>query len=233
MPRLMPLALLGAALLLVALFRLGSGGVRPALASPGCDVVKTGLSAEEENFLTAINAERAAKGVAALKASPALSQAAAWKSADSSAGPPPALSHYDSTGRDPGKRFRDCGYPPSYWGENILYGAPTALYAFQLWKTSSDHYKNMVDPRFQVIGIAQKGLAWTTDFGSYDDSAAPWPGGGATATASASASPPATATATPTRTATPTPTVTPSPTPEPVGGSFTLTIPALSRDDSE
>lgn len=229
MPRMMPLAALGAALLLLALFRLGGGGARPALASPGCDVVKSGLSAEEESFLTAINAERAAKGVAPLKASPTLSQAAAWKSADASAGPPPALSHYDSFGRDPGKRFRDCGYPPSYWGENILYGAPTGLYSFQLFKSDLPHYQNMVDPRFKVIGIAQKGLAWTTDFGSYDDSAEPWPsGGGSTATASASASATvtATATATPTRTATPTPTPTPEPTP------FTLTIPALSRDDT-
>ena len=167
-----PLALAGGMLMLgVALMGLRFPEASPASAITNCATNEADLTAEEQAMLAGINAERAAVGAPALKASPSLNQAAAWKSADSSASGP-GFSHTDSLGRTPSMRVRDCGYP-SWVGENVAYGYPSAAATLAAWMGSPGHRANILNASYRVIGIGQHEWAWTTDFGSFDDSGGP------------------------------------------------------------
>ncbi|MBI5949337.1 MAG: CAP domain-containing protein [Chloroflexi bacterium] len=186
-------ALLG--FLALALAALSPGGPNRAFALVNCDTATAGIDAQEQQLLVLINEARAASGAVALKFSPNLNRAAAWKSADSSASGS-GFSHTDSLGRTLGPRLRDCGYAGTGAGENILWGTSDPRTAFDMWMDSSGHRANILTAAYRVIGIGRVGGNWTTDFGVYDDSAA--------------ADTPTTA---PPPTPTPTPTVAPTPPP--------------------
>ena len=70
----------------------------------------------------------------------------------------------------------DFGYNYNTWkGENLSAGTDTATYAFELWRDSSGHNSNMLNPNFGVIGVARtyesdstNGWYWTADFGGFD-----------------------------------------------------------------
>lgn len=220
------------------------GGTPNANALTNCDTTEAGITAAEQQMLTLINGARASAGVQALKLSPNLNRAAAWKSADPSAtgsgGFP--FSHTDSLGRSPYTRAPDCGYATGA-AENIAYGSTDALTIFNMWMASSGHRANILMASYVVIGIGQHGTAWTTDFGYIDDSgasaSAPPP---ATATQPAStATQPVATTTQPASTATqpaPTATNTPAATPTPAATSqpaanprpFHATVPQLMHD---
>ncbi len=205
-----------------------------ARALTNCTTSEAGVTPEEQNMLSLFNGARAAAGVGPLKFSPTLNRAAAWKSADPSA-LPPAFSHTDSLGRDPFTRMADCGYPPSYQGENIAYGSTSSQAIFDLWMGSPGHRANILSANYTVAGIGQHGTAWTADFGSVDDSGSggsptntPTPTSTNTPTPTHTPTQPGsptptgtstpTSTPTPTSTSTPTPTNTPTSTPTPPGG---------------
>ena len=177
--------------LLLALFAVGllpRGGAHVS-ALTNCTTSEDGMNAAEEQMLVLINGARASAGLTSLKLSPNLNRAAAWKSADNgSNGLGAGFSHTDSLGRTPVQRAQDCGYATGA-AENIAYGSTGAETIFGMWMGSAGHKQNILYPTYKVIGIGQHGSAWTTDFGSVDDSGATSP-------------PPATAT--PTKTATPT-----------------------------
>lgn len=139
------------------------------------------LDAEEQAFLTEINTYRQRNGLAPLKLSPTLTAAAKWMSADMAA--KNYFNHTDSLGRDAFSRSKAFGYTYStYWGENIAAGNASAANTMVQWKNSPGHNANMLNASYKVIGIGRAyGAAstyrwyWTTDFGGYDDSAAPTP----------------------------------------------------------
>lgn len=148
----------------------------PASAITNCTppAGEAGLNATEQQLLAAINNLRANppagfSAVPALKNSPTLSQAAAWKSFDSSASGA-GFSHTDSLGRSPGQRAADCGHPSGV-GENIAYGYGSVQSVMAAWIASPGHLNNMLLPYYKVVGIGlASGGRWTTDFSAHDDS---------------------------------------------------------------
>ncbi len=207
----------------VALGLVAASGIwqpRRAHALTNCTTTEDGLNGDELQMLALINNARATAGAPALKPSPNLNRAAAWKSTDQTT--MPALSHTDSLGRLPSPRASDCGYPGGA-AENIALGFPGVQATFDAWMSSSGHRANILNVSYVVIGIGEHGVSWTLDFGLRDDS-----GGGAppptTAPPLASAQPSNTppATNTPLPTTTPLPTATPSQAPPSAGITLEL-----------
>lgn len=134
---------------------------------------------EERAFCKTINVYRAQNGVPALRLSVALTKAAEWMSADMARND--SLDHTDSLGRSFSRRISAFGYSGATRGENIAGGSPgTAAMMFSMWKGSSQHRKNMLNPSFKVIGIGRAyrassmlGWYWTTDFGGTVDRTIP------------------------------------------------------------
>ena len=180
-----------AGFLLLALFAVGTlpRGGTGAAALTNCTTTEDGINAAEQQMLTLINDARTAAGMGALKFSPNLNRAAAWKSADSgSNGLGSGFSHTDSLGRLPTARAQDCGYA-SGAAENIAYGYTSPDAIFGMWMGSSGHKANILMASYKVIGIGQHGSAWTTDFGYQDDSGAFSPVSTSTPTRTPSATP--------------------------------------------
>lgn len=170
----------------------------PAAALTDCDTTSAEMNAAENQMLLLVNGARATAGLAALKSSPGLNRAAAWKSADPSA-TGSGLSHTDSLGRDYLTRFRECGYGGG-GGEDIAYGYGAAQATFDAWMGSPGHRANILGS-YKMIGLGQVGSAWTADFGNFDDSGTSNP----PATATSTRVPPTTPTPTSIATATSTP----------------------------
>ena len=212
-----------AGLLLLTLFALGAlpRGGSSASALTNCTTSEEGITAAEQQMLRLINDARTAAGVGALKFSPNLNRAAAWKSADSgSNGLGSGFSHTDSLGRDPVRnparpnvatRPEDCGYGTGA-AENIAYGSTSPDVIFGMWMGSSGHKANILMASYKVIGIGQHGSAWTTDFGYFDDSGSVSPPPATNTPINTPTTPAATAgsAATPTSTAIPAATSTPT-----------------------
>jgi hypothetical protein len=94
-------------------------------------------------------------------------------------------SSYFPDGSEPWDRMVLSGYdyPDSYRAENLAAGYETAEEAFQAWRESPGHNRNMLDGNQRVIGIARLetggsefGWYWTTDFGSEQDPTSHAPG---------------------------------------------------------
>jgi uncharacterized protein YkwD len=80
--------------------------------------------------------------------------------------------HRGSDGSQPKDRVISAGYQPQLTGENIAFGPESAEEAVAGWLASPGHCANIMDPRFQHIGV---GLAtgrgrgqiyWVQDFGA-------------------------------------------------------------------
>ena len=152
-------------ILLFACLALASGEVRAQVS----------LDGEEQAFLRMINDYRVANGLTPLVASPGLSSSARWMSIDMAQ--KNYFSHTDSLGRDPFTRMKAFGYTYNTWlGENLAAGYADAASTFNQFRGSPAHNDNMLNPNFQVIGIARATNSsslyrtyWTTDFGGYND----------------------------------------------------------------
>jgi uncharacterized protein YkwD len=75
--------------------------------------------------------------------------------------------HRDLAGNSPADRVRAVGYQESLVGENIAYGPETADEVVRGWLDSPGHCENIMNPRFEVMGIAysqgrsaKHGLYW-------------------------------------------------------------------------
>ena len=157
------------------------------LALPAAAWGDPSLDAEEIEFLRLINEYRALNGAPCLSPSPTMNEAADYMSRVmgeqgffSHQEPPCDATGSDCTGRDPFDRIEFFGHVG--WtaaGENIAAGYPTAAKAFEGWRNSPGHDKNMREPAFTAIGIARVqvpgskfGVYWTTDFSNLVDG--PW-----------------------------------------------------------
>ena len=137
------------------------------------------LDNEETAVLDLINQYRASNGLGTLALNGTLNNAARWMSEDMATSN--YFSHTDSLGRDPFVRLSDFGYTYNTWkGENLAAGIDSSTQAFDLWKGSPGHNANMLNPNFNVIGIARAysasstfGWYWATDFGGQADIAPP------------------------------------------------------------
>jgi uncharacterized protein YkwD len=184
-----------------------AAGAIAAAAQPAPITASTTLDAEEQLFVSLINQYRQQNGLNTLSIDTSLQNAAEWMSTDM--GVNNYFSHTDSLGRDPFVRMNAFGYNYNTWkGENIAAGTSSAQVAFNLWKGSSGHNANMLNPNYKVMGIARDdtpgsgyGWYWTNDFGGYVVPGTPTP-------------PPAT----------PSPTPSPAPNSDADGDGFTYSV---------
>ncbi len=212
------------ALAALALVAAGTGSFRQATvyAAGDCTVADTTFDAEERRFAELINQYRAQNSLPALTVSVNLNRESSWLAKDMA--DKNYFSHTDSLGRSPEVRGADCGTKPLI-GENIAAGTTrdTAQEAFDAWKASDGHNKNMLNSGYKQIGIARYyrsgstyGWYWVTDFSLNTDGTNAMTGGTTPPTTSTptktptSTAPTATPTKTPTSTA---PTSTPTKTP--------------------
>jgi uncharacterized protein YkwD len=79
--------------------------------------------------------------------------------------------HRGSDGSEPRDRVRRAGYPSRLTGENIALGPESAEEVVAGWLHSPGHCANIMDPRFQDIGVGlavgrRRGqIYWVQDFG--------------------------------------------------------------------
>lgn len=138
------------------------------------------LDAEEKACVALINKYRAENKLSPLKVSVKLTNAAKWLSNDNATNKPDDPEHTDSLGRDAGKRCAAFGYEADVVKENIVVGAETAALAFQTWKDSAFHNRNMLNPDVKMIGIsrvckkgAKSGCHWSVVLGNAEDQTIP------------------------------------------------------------
>ena len=80
--------------------------------------------------------------------------------------------HRGSDGSQPKDRVIRAGYQPRLTGENIAFGPESAEEVIAGWLASPGHCANIMDPRFQSIGIGiavgrKRGeIYWVQDFGA-------------------------------------------------------------------
>ena len=235
MSRLLPAALGGAGLLAILLAALQALPAHPARALVNCDV-PSGIEMDsvEQQVLTLVNQARGQQNppLPPLAANTALNRAAAWMARDMTTRT--ALSHTDSTGRDPFQRMKDCGYGRT-GGENIGAGSASgglnsANTIFNAWMASPGHRQAILYPTFTEVGIAYAdangGRYWAMDFG-YGSTTSGGGGGGTSGvvTSTPTATPSTAPSATPTRTPTPAPTAIPTP------QTWRLVLPMVFSDD--
>lgn len=216
-----------AGLALAAAFTLTAGlpgsiaGTPAAFAAGDCTVTDTTFDAEEKRFAELINEYRRQNGLPALAVSSSLNRMATWHAVDMAR--KGYFSHEDSLGRRAEARGADCGTPKQV-GENIAAGPyrSTAQNAFDAWKNSEGHNRNMLNAGYKQIGIArhydpnsQWGWYWVTDFSLNSDG---------TNLLTGNATVPA-GTDTPARTTTPVKTATPVPTKTPAATTAAMTSP--------
>ncbi len=122
-----------------------------------------------------INSFRALNGVAPMKMSSSLNNAASWMGSDMAN--KNYLSHTDILGRAYSTRLAAFGFVGNWVAENIAAGAPDAATTLEMWKNSPPHRANLLNARYNVMGVGRGYNAsstydsyWVTDFGA---SAAP------------------------------------------------------------
>jgi uncharacterized protein YkwD len=129
------------------------------------------LSRPEQTLLTAINAARAAAGVAPLRATPALTSAASWQSQVlAEAG---VLDHTSPDGSTLTDRLTRVRWHGSTAGEDLAV-APSASGAVAMWMLSPGHRENVLRASFHTVGLGVARGVWngqsavfvTADFGS-------------------------------------------------------------------
>ncbi len=128
------------------------------------------LEVEEQIFLAQINDTRIAAGLVPVTSDEQLTAAAHWMAQDMAEH---QVSHVDSLGRTPGQRLDAFGYASHSRGENVAAGYADATTVFHAWATSPEHHQNMLNGRYQRIGIARVYAPgstytwyWVTTFGS-------------------------------------------------------------------
>jgi uncharacterized protein YkwD len=80
------------------------------------------------------------------------------------------FSHTSLDGRAMQDRIRAAGYTYNGFkkymiGENIAFGPPTIAEVMQGWFNSPGHCKNLMNPEFKEIGVAEDRTYWVQDFG--------------------------------------------------------------------
>jgi uncharacterized protein YkwD/uncharacterized membrane protein required for colicin V production len=123
-------------------------------------------SADEENMLDLMNAERVKAGVGKLTVDVAMTAVARAHSRDMFARS--YFSHLDPLDQTAGDRMEKAGISFTVAGENIAY-APDLATAYEGLMNSPGHRQNIVDPAFHRIGIGiiatnTWGLMFTQDF---------------------------------------------------------------------
>jgi uncharacterized protein YkwD len=150
---------------------------------PGADLAPTdaNLPQVESATLCLVNAERASRGLTALRPNGLLGNAAVTHSRDMVANH--YFAHDDQSGAGPEDRIAHAGYIPRYgpWviGENIAWGTDylaTPRETVRAWMNSAPHRHNILYSDFRDIGIGvalgvpdpslPQGATYSTEFGA-------------------------------------------------------------------
>ncbi|WP_344470151.1 CAP domain-containing protein [Nonomuraea monospora] len=137
----------------------------PTTSAPSTGTVGT---AEENEVVALVNAERAKGGCSAVKHDPQLRAAAFGHSADMAA--KNYFSHTSQDGRSFLDRIKAAGFTGgSGWAENIAKGQRTPAAVMQSWMNSSGHKANIMNCKYNLIGVgvakdSSGTLYWTQDF---------------------------------------------------------------------
>jgi uncharacterized protein YkwD len=77
--------------------------------------------------------------------------------------------HENPDGEAPEDRITRAGFEWSAIGENIAQGQPTPAEVMDDWMASTGHCANILDPRFEFIGVGYygSGSLWTQTFGAH------------------------------------------------------------------
>ncbi len=105
-----------------------------------------------ERIIELTNKEREKQGLGLLKENQLLSEAARQKAADMFAFN--YWAHISPSGRTPWTFFTDVGYQYQYAGENLARDFRDPDSVVQAWMASPSHRENMVNPKYQEIGVA-------------------------------------------------------------------------------
>lgn len=144
-------------------------------AKPG--ILGTSSSITISEIINLTNQERAKQGLSALRENAALDQAAAGKASNMFS--ENYWAHYSPSGKTPWDFIHGAGYNFNYAGENLarnFYSSPDVV---QAWMASPTHRENIVNTKYQDIGIAvedgmlngQKTTLVVQEFGSLSGSA--------------------------------------------------------------
>ena len=123
-------------------------------------------------LLGLINAYRAEHGLGPLAFSDKLTEIAAWKVNDMALND--CFSHADSLSRDPFQRMTAMGWSRyTLRGENLAAAASTPEEVLYVWQGSPTHNAVLLEPRFELVGIAyvfvegtEYGWYWAGEFAS-------------------------------------------------------------------
>jgi uncharacterized protein YkwD len=163
-----------AAIFLATLAAVGVSAVEPGTAEAASTVKScTGgdvrLSAAEKQMLKLHNKERASRGLPRLCVHPKLQKAADAHSRE-------MIRRDRFTHGNVGRRLKKFGYRWRAYAENISRddGRPSPETTFKDWMQSSSHRSNILDRRFDEVGIGaatgdvngSKATAWTVDLGT-------------------------------------------------------------------
>ncbi|TQM10040.1 CAP domain-containing protein [Pseudonocardia kunmingensis] len=122
------------------------------------------LADDADTVVALVNEEREAAGCSPVSVDDALTEAAGRHSRDQAERG--EMGHEGSDGSRVGDRATDAGYRWSSIGENVASGTTSPERAMQLWMESSGHRKNILNCKFQDIGVARVDGYWTQDFGT-------------------------------------------------------------------
>lgn len=75
------------------------------------------------------------------------------------------FSHNSADGTSFSDRITRTGYLWQEVGENIAKGQPTAKAVVKAWANSKGHCRNLMNPKFQDMGVGKSGPYWVQDFG--------------------------------------------------------------------
>ncbi|TWH68823.1 CAP domain-containing protein [Micromonospora olivasterospora] len=126
-----------------------------------------GVSAQAQEVVDLVNAERAKAGCAALKIDDKLMTAAQRHSQDQA--DHRKMSHDGSDGSDVGDRLDRVGYTWRAYGENVAWNQRTPAAVMDAWMNSPGHRANLLNCSFTEIGVGvatSNGPYWTQDFGT-------------------------------------------------------------------
>lgn len=121
-----------------------------ALVQPGVLGYASDITPERVIELT--NQERVAVGLPPLKLNEKLSQGAQLKAGDMFAFD--YWSHESPSGREPWEFFREADYDYRVAGENLARDFMEAEDVIEAWMESPTHKENIVNPKYQDIGVA-------------------------------------------------------------------------------
>lgn len=120
-------------------------------------------NSEATQFAATLNRYRAQKGRKPLTPNPELTRAARAHAIDMAR--QDYFSHRGKDGSLPQHRIRKAGYRACATGENLAFGQPTALDAFEAWVDSPGHNRILLYRDFDEYGFARYGRFWVLNVG--------------------------------------------------------------------